>query len=714
MSVNDASNRNQALPDHVKQATSYQLLPGAHSTSAEGTLRASRWAAIVKYSGLPNGVSLAKRESGVSKRHLYQLERHNQLRFNTSMQSDELASEQPRPDSESDARSPQKTPVLPSTIHLYASHQSMSISQAIQSQDVSVAQVLQSFYVVPNYQREYVWGQEQVEQLLIDVFDELGGASASDAPEYFIGSIVVCPGEGGMWELIDGQQRITTIYITLCAIRDHLVAIGQSPPLALAPQISAASTDANGIDVFRNRLELQYEDSGTFLSQMATGEPKRPNGVGWTGSMENMMGAYEAVRRFLDREFSSEPALVRSYYGYLTNKVKLIRIETQDVAKALKVFETVNDRGVGLNSMDLLKNLLFMRADRAAFDELKTLWKQLQDVIYGMNEKPLRFLRYFIISHFDVLELREDQIYGWLTKNEDLCGYGTNPLNFAQELVASAQAFANYIGGRDKTGQPHPQLQSLQFLGGRLRMHLILLLAGRQLTRVQFDHLVKEIEDLFFCFLITREHTRTIDNHLARWATELRKVRTDDELQIFLKSSIRRQRAAMSVRFDEELNRLSADVIAKYRLMYVIAKLSQQIEVDAFGETEGNRWLDKFTHGGFEIEHILPRNPSPQSLEEFGGLATPEVVQLLGNLVLVEKSINASLGNRPYSQKRDVYRQSQLLLTRSLTDRPRVGNTRIDSAVAGLPTYEVWTEQSIRSRQNFLSTLARRVWSVPD
>jgi hypothetical protein len=191
-------------------------------------------------------------------------------------------------------------------------------------------------------------------------------------------------------------------------------------------------------------------------------------------------------------------------------------------------------------------------------------------------------------------------------------------------------------------------------------------------------------------------------------------VRTDDELQIFLKSSIRRQRAAMSVRFDEELNRLSADVIAKYRLMYVIAKLSQQIEVDAFGETEGNRWLDKFTHGGFEIEHILPRNPSPQSLEEFGGLATPEVVQLLGNLVLVEKSINASLGNRPYSQKRDVYRQSQLLLTRSLTDRPRVGNTRIDSAVAGLPTYEVWTEQSIRSRQNFLSTLARRVWSVPD
>jgi hypothetical protein len=125
--------------------------------------------------------------------------------------------------------------------------------------------------------------------------------------------------------------------------------------------------------------------------------------------------------------------------------------------------------------MDLLKNLLFMRADRGTFDQLKQLWKQLQDVIFQMKEKPLRFLRYFVVSHYDILELREDEIYGWLTKNEQACGYGRNPLGFAQDLLETARAYSNFIGGRDELGHEQPQLQSLQFLSGRLRMHLILL-----------------------------------------------------------------------------------------------------------------------------------------------------------------------------------------------------------------------------------------------
>jgi uncharacterized protein with ParB-like and HNH nuclease domain len=115
----------------------------------------------------------------------------------------------------------------------------MPSAQTVQSQDLSIAQVLQTFYVVPSYQREYVWVQEQVEQLLSDILDEMGTASASDAPEYFIGSIVVCPGAEGTLELIDGQQRMTTIYVALCAIRDHFKETSQDVPGALGPQISA-------------------------------------------------------------------------------------------------------------------------------------------------------------------------------------------------------------------------------------------------------------------------------------------------------------------------------------------------------------------------------------------------------------------------------------------------------------------------------------------
>jgi uncharacterized protein with ParB-like and HNH nuclease domain len=94
--------------------------------------------------------------------------------------------------------------------------------QTIQSQDITVADVFQAFYAVPEYQREYVWETEQVEQLLTDINAELAGNDRAEAPEYFIGTVVVCPGSGEVLQLIDGQQRMTTLFLTLCAIRDRI------------------------------------------------------------------------------------------------------------------------------------------------------------------------------------------------------------------------------------------------------------------------------------------------------------------------------------------------------------------------------------------------------------------------------------------------------------------------------------------------------------
>lgn len=73
--------RDQSLPAHVLAARSYELIPGAHNISRGGTLRAGRWPTIVKYDGHPDGISLAHREAGVTKRHFNMLERRGQLRL---------------------------------------------------------------------------------------------------------------------------------------------------------------------------------------------------------------------------------------------------------------------------------------------------------------------------------------------------------------------------------------------------------------------------------------------------------------------------------------------------------------------------------------------------------------------------------------------------------------------------------------------------------
>ena len=584
------------------------------------------------------------------------------------------------------------------------------MSQRIQSEDISVKTLFQSFYAVPDYQREYVWATDQVDQLLHDILSEMSDTDPNQAPEYFIGSIVVCPGNNGLFDLIDGQQRLTTLYVTLCGIRDRLQALN-SGLSTLNSQIADASVDASGEETRRYRLELQYEDSGDALISIAEHQ-KIDRAV--TRSMKNIENAHEAITKFLTNEFGDDVTSVSRFYGYLINKVKLIRIQTEDVAKALKIFETINDRGVGLNSMDLLKNLLFMKATPGQFDRLKDTWKSLQDTIFEMSEKPLRFLRYFIFSRYDVDVLREDEIYGWFSKNEEIAGYGSAPIRFAHELVSAASAYKNFRAGKDEEGNANRHLDNIRLLGGQAaRQHLILLLAGRHLPLNLFDRLAQEVENLFFCDVITREPTRDFERNFARWAIELRGIDTVEQFERFIAQRFAKEKANLSVRFDDAIGRLTSTSIQQYRLRYLLSKLTQYIELQAYGETESTKWLEYYTSGGFEIEHIFPQQPCAEAADEFGPQDDPEIEFKLGNIVLVEKQINASLGNRAYSQKRSVYQQSKLLLTRALAERPKVGvSTQIDRALSTIEPYPAWNEAAVNDRQRSLTLLARAVWGM--
>ena len=586
-------------------------------------------------------------------------------------------------------------------------------TQRIESADITVSQLFQSFYVVPDYQREYVWGTEQVEQLLNDIHTEMSGTAPDKAPEYFIGSIVVCPGRSALLDLIDGQQRMTTLYITLCAIRDRLQSLGDAGSSVLNSQIAAASVDASGKETLRYRLDLQYEDSGNALVNIADGEP-----IDYvtTKSTQNIANTHHVVITFLTNEFGEDSSSLRPFYGYLTNKVKLIRIQTEDVAKALKIFETINDRGIGLNSMDLLKNLLFMKATPAQFDRLKVTWKNLQDTIFDMGEKPLRFLRYFIFSRYDVDVLREDEIYGWFSRNDAVAGYGADPISFALELVNAASAYSNFRAGKNELGHGNRYLENMRLLGGKAaRQHLILLLAGRHLSSTLFDRLAQEVENLFFCYVITREPTRVFERKFARWASELRDIATAEKFDHFIAQRFAKEKADLSARFNDALSRLTDDSLQKYRFRYVLSKLMQYVDLQAYGENEATRSLGNYTSGGYEIEHIFPLNPCVEAVKEFGTISDPETANKLGNIVLVEGQINSSLGNRAYSQKRAVYQQSKLLLTRALAEQPKVGaNTQIDRAVSAIVSFPEWNEKAVNLRQQSLVKLARVVWAIPE
>lgn len=598
--------------------------------------------------------------------------------------------------------------------------------QSIISDDMTLKRLFQDFYRVPDYQREYVWGEtnpkgeggEEVDQFLTDIYAEYESATKDFAPEYFIGTIVVCLGNDDIFELIDGQQRTTTAYLTLCALRDALSDLGQSIPDELKSQIASSTQDWQGNSTFRYRLELQYEDSGGVLVQYAEGKGATANKE-LTRSIRNIGNAYLTIREFVAATLENDPASIRSFHGYLTNKVKIIRIQTPTIAKALKIFETINDRGVGLDAMDLLKNLLFMNAKEAEYSKLKDVWKQLTVEIYATNEKPLRFLRYYLLATFDVdSKLREELIYDWFQKNEKLTKHATEPLKFAQRLLEAAKAYRRFANGMNPSGGAERGLANTRTLGGKsIKQHFIILMAGRHLNPTNFTTLCNEIEKTMFVWLMSGTPGKEYERRIVDAAHELRAV-TDDSFDDFVQLHFKKERIALAVTFRQKMLSLKVGDTRQFRLRYLLAKLTQYVDLLAYGPSQGRDNLEDYVSGGNDIEHILPDSGDTEAVAEFGqGGNDQEVIQQLGNLLLIEKSINRAIQNAKYSEKIKTYPQSKYLMTRCQADKSsgQVGVAdKITKTVEQLEVFPTWNLAAVRQRQVFLARLASRIWDTSD
>lgn len=590
----------------------------------------------------------------------------------------------------------------------------------IESQDLSVGALFKDFYSVPEFQREYVWGREQVERLLQDLDDEFYDEGRILAgPEYFLGSIVACKSEDGTFQLIDGQQRITTLYLILCTVRDLLRNSGAPSSKVLDSQISDSAIDPrNYEELERFRVTLQYQDSEGVLDKIAGGSTPLGAILEKTASVRNILSACRDIREFITANLGTDAKMLREFHGVLTTRVKLIRIVTPTIANALKVFETINDRGVGLNAMDLLKNLLFMRTTGRDYPRLKERWKKLVDTLDACGEKPLRFLRYYIMAHYDIDSnrvIREDEIYEWLVEHAAVCGIDSDPLGFLDQLIECATAHANFLSCKGLDNRDNRYLKNLSLLGGALRQQYILLMAARNLPPELFDRLCKAIESLIFCYIITREPTKTFERNFARWSSDLRKVKDGAGLDNFIDRYFVNDMSGRAERFDFAFRELSQSRIQHYRARYILAKLTQFIEENAWGNPAHGH-LDHYVAKNVEIEHILPSNPRPDVRDAFDKPDRYEdYATRLGNLTLLEKTINASVSNGSFSEKAPGYRQSAFLLTKSLVEKSQVGvNTQLNRAVADLPQFECWSSNAIEQRQEILTKLARKVWDIPE
>ncbi len=586
-------------------------------------------------------------------------------------------------------------------------------TSSIKFNDLNIEMCFKNFYTVPAYQREYVWTEKEVNQLLSDLYEEFDG---NQKKEYFIGTTVVCKTDNSAFELIDGQQRTTTLFIILSAFKQAYKnhSLDFSP---IEPMLKEKRFGDKGITVEDYRLKLNYEDVTGILEKIAVNENRPLNLV---GSGVNLYDAYQTVLNFLDENFKiGDEDELRSFFMYFYQNVKFIQIISPSISDALKIFETVNDRGIGLNPMDLLKNLIFRQVPREKFDSLKMEWEKIIKTLEKGKEKPLRFLRYFIMANYNVNSpkgdeiIREEDIYKWISDNEKQVNYINKPFEFVKLLQENAECFVNFYNGKDVYGDS-VYLNNINKLGGgAFRQQLILFLSARHLPKELFDHLAKQIENLIFYYFVTGEQTKIFERNFSKWAKTLSRIKTKTDLNDFIKSTIETEIASKQVQFKYSFLTLSQNSMQQYRLRYILAKLTQYVDLECQGSYNPQN-LASYIAKGVEIEHILPDNPELSLRDKFGkeydGLKV-----MLGNLTLLEKSINASIGNNFYAEKTPEYVKSKYYLTKSIVEKHSVGkDTAITRMNKNLESYPVWDKNSIVSRQEMLFELAKYIWKVEE
>ena len=595
-----------------------------------------------------------------------------------------------------------------------------------------------NFFIIPDYQREYVWQEKEVNKLLQDIVDEY---ESTDNEEYFIGTILVSGAANNTanntLEVIDGQQRLTTLFLTLCALK-HL--LGDATDFN--ELISKRRTASDGTSSFSYRLDLHYEGAEDFCKAVSDApsyaelkDQLLKSRENLFGSLDNLANAYQNIILFLTEKHSIHENLdieaLLKFWGYLANRVVFIQIKTR-VSRALKIFETINDRGVSLNSMDLLKNLLFTHVKQDKFNKLKNEWKKITDLLEENKEKPLRFLRYYLMANYPIKGMgskkepiiREDQIYDWLIdkENAELCGYKIDPFPFVRRLIKGVRIYINFSDGKDRHGKNSIPLDNLRKLcGGGFSQHFILLLAASELPDEQFDYLLHQLESFLFYFIVTKSTTRDLERNFSVWADELREIVSKKNvseqkkaLKEFVAQRFEQGAKEKADEFEDSLKRFNFHSLQQYRLRYVLAKLTQYVDMHYMGVKELGR-LDDYLK--LEIEHILPSTPEVQLKSEFEE-RNPDapydlMKNMLGNLTLLEKTINVVAGRKFFEEKKPLYGDSMHYLTKSINGINAVGkNTSIQRINKMLKSYDQWNAEEIKSRQEALFQLAKNVWAI--
>ena len=523
-----------------------------------------------------------------------------------------------------------------------------------------IREIFNMWYCIPDYQRAYVWDTDQVRDLLDDT---ISAYRENKEAQYFLGSMVLKINEKSEnnvsyteYELLDGQQRITTVFLILACMRDMLTDYPQYHN-SLAGFVYQAE-DAILQQPERMRIIFNIRSDvrdfvnehikplhGTCDSALLKDKMQAKD---VNISIRNMANAMLVAHEFLEENKSE----IIGYLSYFLNKVLMIYVATEELQDAFQLFTVLNNRGVKLSSSDILKAENLKELSAADRTSWATRWEEMETYFGEDFDKFLSHIRTILVKKKQTTTLLkefDEFVYSNQEYDRTQKKYVPRTPILRRGKDTFELLYSYYHTYQEVFDTDHSVVTGDYEITNYLKLMETGFGADYWIAPV-LDYYRKYRRRGFVAFL------KALDRKLsADWITAATPtVRMENVNAILREIEASQDSAALLQSKTFTINKsdfervINGDIYGRSFAKYLLLKL------DLIYRGSSTPMIPQAIAS---IEHILPRNPSADSqwVKDFSAAEREEWTNKLGNLVLISRRKNTAQGNRDYVEKKEKY-----------------------------------------------------------
>lgn len=537
-----------------------------------------------------------------------------------------------------------------------------------------------AFYQMPEYQRPYSWDKERVEQLWADISEAYKNHQEDKEMDanYFLGSLVVVKDKNGAYDVVDGQQRITTLMILFCVLRDLNLSELESYMPTITDSISSSKKSKE-----RLKLTTQLNNQALFETTVLKGidfEYLRKTSI---ENLEN--NRFLQTAKYFDnlikksQDESNELYITDflEFIKYLFEKTTLIRIVCNDENFAIKLFSVLNDRGLDLTSADIIKAHLLQKLDETARTQFNEVWKRIETLCKQMGEslQGVFNLYLYYIAESNPKKNLHDELKDRL-KNSD-----------PQVAILEIENFAKFLSEINLDYQDK-DISKLKYLPHSVYWKSILLTA-----KIKNYPYYKDLKSLLVKYYYQSWIADGTSNRIKQTSFNIIKlVKSNKPIDEIKKLMLENLKEYPNYLLSLERNNIYS---FKWHKALLLAVEYEQRDVYQFVE------ITKDLH----TEHILPQEWQAEGLN-WSQFFNQETAQLylnsLGNLTLLSGNKNIRASNKDYLDKKSIYIGKGLDGKTSFEITQAIFETQPDK----------WDKDSIIARQKWLVEEIKKIFEI--